>query len=84
MLRSADGHEVALKASCARPQVQRDPAPANAHPKEDMTLANQLGKRYVSEDTGIEVLCTKGGTGEVACQGAPMKLMVPKALPSSD
>ncbi len=47
-------------------------------------MANQLGKRYVCDDDGIEVLCTKAGDGEVACNNTPMILQVPRALPSSD
>lgn len=47
-------------------------------------MANQLGKRYVCAICGTEVLCTKTGTGEVQCDGAPMTLQVPKPLPSSD
>ena len=47
-------------------------------------VANQLGRRYVCEVCGTESLCTKAGDGEVTCDGQPMKLQVPKALPSSD
>ncbi|MBI4497811.1 MAG: hypothetical protein HY689_07935 [Chloroflexi bacterium] len=47
-------------------------------------MPNQLGKRYVCEICGTEILCTKPGAGEVGCDGQPMKLQVPKPLPSSD
>ena len=47
-------------------------------------MANQLGRRYVCETCGTESLCTKAGEGEVTCHGQPMKLQVPKALPSCD
>ncbi|MBI2886134.1 MAG: hypothetical protein HYY02_02880 [Chloroflexi bacterium] len=47
-------------------------------------MANQLGRRYVCEVCGSEVLCTKAGTGGIICDGQAMKLQVPKALPSSD
>ena len=47
-------------------------------------MANQIGKRYVSDETGVEVLCTKAGEGEIKCNDEPMTLQVPRALPSSD
>jgi hypothetical protein len=47
-------------------------------------VANQLGRRYLCEVCGTEVLCTKAGEGEITCDGQPMKLQVPKTLPSSD
>src|SRR3546814_8967385 len=33
-----------------------------------------IGKRYVDESSGLEVLCTKGGKGELAFDGRPLKL----------
>ncbi len=47
-------------------------------------MANQLGKRYVCEVCGTQILCTKTGDGEVECDGKPMALQQAKALPSSD
>jgi hypothetical protein len=47
-------------------------------------VANQLGKRFVCKKCGTEVLCTKAGSGAVACCGEEMALQTPKALPSSD
>jgi hypothetical protein len=47
-------------------------------------MANQLGKRFKCEVCGTEILCTKAGTGTVACDGKAMELQVPKPLPSSD
>lgn len=44
----------------------------------------QLGKRYIAESLGVELLCTKGGTGELTCNGAPMALQGARALPASD
>jgi hypothetical protein len=43
-----------------------------------------LGKRYTDETTGIELLCTKGGAGELACDGRPLVVKAAKPLPSSD
>jgi hypothetical protein len=42
------------------------------------------GKRYVDESLGVEVLCTKSGAGDLACNGAAMTLRSAKPLPSTD
>jgi len=47
-------------------------------------MANQLGKRYVCEACGTEVLCNKAGDGGVACCDGAMKIKEAKPLPSSD
>jgi len=44
----------------------------------------QLGKRYVCEKCGTEILCNKPGAGNSACCGQEMKLKEAKPLPSSD
>jgi hypothetical protein len=44
----------------------------------------QLGKRYADEDLGLELLCTKAGTGSLAVDGKPLALKGVKQLPSSD
>jgi hypothetical protein len=43
-----------------------------------------LGKRYLDEQTGLEVLCTKAGTGPLAADGRPLVVKAAKALPASD
>lgn len=43
-----------------------------------------LGKRYSDESSGLEVLCTKPGTGTLSSGGAPLGQNVAKQLPSSD
>jgi hypothetical protein len=52
----------------------------------DPTLAtgSQLGKRYVDDEVGVELLCSKAGDGTLTCNGAPMGLKGAKPLPSSD
>lgn len=44
----------------------------------------QLGKRYVDDEAGLELLCTKPGTGELTCGGRRLALKSAKPLPSSD
>jgi hypothetical protein len=46
--------------------------------------ASELGKRYVHEGSGIEVLVTRGGPGVLAVGDDPMTVKAPKKLPSSD
>lgn len=43
-----------------------------------------MGKRYVDADETVEFLCTKGGAGGLALDGAELQLKEAKHLPSSD
>jgi len=47
-------------------------------------MATQLGKRYLCEACGTEILCNKPGSGGVTCCDQEMKLKEAKPLPSSD
>ncbi|HEY9315967.1 hypothetical protein [Williamsia sp.] len=44
----------------------------------------QLGKRYVDDHAGLELLCTKGGVGRLEANGAALLIKTAKPLPSSD
>ena len=44
----------------------------------------QLGKRYADDDAGLELLCTRGGTGALTLDGRPLTLKGAKPLPASD
>jgi hypothetical protein len=43
-----------------------------------------LGKRYVDEELGVELLCTKAGAGRLRVDGRELALKGAKPLPSSD
>lgn len=43
-----------------------------------------LGKRYTDEQSGLELLCTKPGTGPLSCDGRPLTVRGTKPLPASD
>ena len=43
-----------------------------------------LGKRYVHDESGLELLCTKPGEGSLAAEGVALPLKEAKPLPSSD
>ncbi|MGA0606643.1 hypothetical protein ACO2Q0_11625 [Phenylobacterium sp. VNQ135] len=45
---------------------------------------SQVGKRYYDEETGIEVLCVKSGSGSLSLGDRPLLLKEAKKLPSSD
>lgn len=53
-------------------------------PADDRRDGTQLGKRYVDDEVGIEVLCTKAGEGSLAVSGRSLALKEAKPLPSSD
>jgi hypothetical protein len=44
----------------------------------------QLGKRYIDEPTGLELLCTKPGGALPAADGRALTLKTAKPLPASD
>jgi len=79
----APAAEVAVSCGGA-PMVdaKEEAAPGTADPaRQDGTL---LGKRYASEDLGIELLCTKPGEGTVEVDGTPLPIKDAKPLPASD
>jgi hypothetical protein len=43
-----------------------------------------LGKRYASEELGLEVLCTRAGDGALSVGDQPLEIKGAKPLPSSD
>lgn len=43
-----------------------------------------VGKRYVDESTGLELLCSKASKGALAVDGRGLTLKEAKQLPSSD
>ena len=44
----------------------------------------QIGKRYADEQLGLELLCTKAGSGTLSANGSPLPLKDAKPLPASD
>lgn len=47
-------------------------------------MPNQLGKRFVCEKCGAQVLVTKAGEGSFVCCDKEMIIQQPRPLPSSD
>jgi hypothetical protein len=57
---------------------------AGAAATADADDAALLGKRYVDDQSGLEVLCTKSGTGALVADGRQLVIKAPRALPASD
>lgn len=64
-----------MRLDAGGPRHQLDPSLADG---------TQIGKRYVDEQTGVEVLCTKAGLGTLTIGGRVMPMKDAKPLPSSD
>lgn len=59
----------------------RDPT---ANPSPDFSGGSLVGKRYIDQNDGIELLCTKAGQGSLSLAGQAMAVKQAKVLPSSD
>lgn len=78
--------ETEVSVTCGGPEMRDGKGDASqngiADPaQQDGTL---IGKRYAAEEVGVELLCTKAGTGTLALNGVPLPVRAPKPLPSSD
>ncbi|MET0894615.1 MAG: hypothetical protein ABWY80_02065 [Acidimicrobiia bacterium] len=73
--------------ACAGEQMEELDAPraiTSEAPKGSDDEMILLGKRYVDEETGVQVLCTAPGIGPLSLDGRPLTLAEAKLLPSSD
>jgi hypothetical protein len=61
-----------------------DPDPLSGVPIDGQDQGSSLGKRYVNESVGLEVLCAKAGDGTLSLAGEVLEVKTPKPLPSSD
>jgi hypothetical protein len=81
----APNHQVEL--TCGGHPMAADPA-IGAGTANGASAASgggtRLGKRYVDEPTGLEVLCVKPGGGTLAADGRDLTLKSAKPLPASD
>ena len=53
-------------------------------PDASLAEGTLLGKRYVDDDLGLELLCTKPGDGSLSIDGQALPTKEAKPLPSSD
>lgn len=75
--------EVELTCSGSALVDMDSPRSQSGHPSAEGEGA-LLGKRYVDEETDLEVLCTKAGPGQLAADGRVLGIRGAKPLPSSD
>jgi hypothetical protein len=66
------------------PMLPLDGAPSPAGAPAGGGDGALLGKRYEDAETGLEVLCTKGGSGSLAVGDRPLVIKGAKPLPASD
>jgi hypothetical protein len=70
--------------TCAgEPMLQPGQEAAAATPVTDGAPA-QLGKRYVDQESALELLCVAAGVGELAVDGRALTLKTAQPLPASD
>jgi hypothetical protein len=50
----------------------------------DHSAGAQMGKRFADEESGLEVLCSKGGAGSLSLDGRAISAKDAKKLPASD
>lgn len=50
----------------------------------ELSGGTQIGKRYVDEETGAELLVAKAGEGSISIDGRVLDIKGAKPLPSSD
>lgn len=78
--RRPPSQEVTLTCGGA-PMVEHEPENTTATAEGEGPL---LGKRYTDEETGLQVMCTRGGAGLLAVDGRPLQMMETRPLPASD
>ena len=69
------GHPMVSQGSEASTGLSLDASLADGSP---------IGKRFVHDDLGLEILVTKAGAGSLAIDGVALTLKDAKPLPSSD
>ena len=74
-----------VEATCGgAPMVAPDGDATGGTPADGADGGTQMGKRYVTDDEGLELLCTKPGDGSLGVGAALLTLKEAKTLPASD
>jgi hypothetical protein len=66
------------------PMVEEAKAITVGEPASEWTGPTLLGKRYGDDESGLKVLCVKGGVGALSVYGRALQIAAAKTLPSSD
>jgi len=75
----------AMELTCGGAPMVEGAAPAErgiVHP--DHAIGIRIGKRYISEDGELEVLCVKAGDGGIAANGQLLLQKDTRQLPKTD
>lgn len=77
---------VAVEVACGGAPLlsEGDAVPADVVLDPSLGDGPLLGKRYADDDLGLELLCTRPGSGALTVDGRPLLLKGAKPLPSSD
>lgn len=70
--------------TCGDVEVCTDASQLNPDATRAAGEGPSLGKRYADEETGLEILCTKGGRGMLRVDGRELLPKGAKPLPASD
>jgi hypothetical protein len=81
VIRAPEGEVVV---TCGGEPMAEAKPDAVSEPHADAREGALLGKRYVEDALGLELLCTKAGDGTLAVDGAALPIKDAKPLPSSD
>lgn len=75
-----------VEVGCGGAPLLEDGPQSGGAPALDPSLGDGplLGKRYADDDLGLELLCTRAGTGALTVDGHPLLVKGAKPLPSSD
>lgn len=79
----APGDDLDIRCGGA-PMISTSDDPAGGDIDRAASEPTLLGKRYVDDAGTLEVLCTKGGDGQLSIGTQPMSIKDAKPLPSSD
>ena len=82
MVVRAPGGDVDLRCGGAPVAPMGDATEATLDP--DYSGGTQIGKRYADEESGLEILVTKAGSGSLSIGSSALSEKGAKALPSSD
>jgi len=74
----------AIAMTCGGAQLRADAVSSGSGHAGTAVEPARLGKRYTDPDSGVEILCVKGGTGQLRTPAGPMGLKQAAALPASD
>lgn len=73
-----------VELSCGGRPMTAENARSDANGEPEPNTGIQLGKRYVDVESGLELLCTRSGSGELVVDGRPLTVKAAQALPASD